>query len=330
MSKRIVVMGLLAGIMGLAGCSNEEKTFKLRLGHSTATDFPYHIAAVEFCERVKEGTDGNVIVNIFPNAQLGNEQVMADSLVFGTLDFALINQAYASSYVQPFGFLSTSYLFENEQHVNDVVLDPDYLAIMKAYVNEKQPGFEFLGTIPSGVRSVYSTVPLRSLDDFRGFKIRIMPSKIETMVWKALGTQSVSVPLGEVYSALQTELAKGAENTPSLYNTAKHFEVAPYYIKTEHQFLTVNLFASQSIMKKLPEEYIQVIQDAAVAACRKGSVFAEASDAKTLEQLSSDSGVTVIEVDKAPFMEAVKPLHATIAEDLGAQRLMEFIATKTP
>lgn len=329
----VVLMFLVAMSMLFAAGGQEEastvseQSYTLRLGHVTSADFPYHIAAEEFARLVNEGTGGKVKIDIFPNAQLGNEQVLTDSLILGTLDFSITNQAYTSSYVPEFGFLSVSYLFTSDQHVENVVLDPKFIDLMTSYVDKKKPGFTYLSTLPSGVRSIYSTVPLRSYADVQGYKIRIMPSEIETKVWNTLGTQSLSVPFGEVYSALQTELAEGAENTPSAYFTHKHYEVAPYFVKTEHQYLTANFLASNQTLNKLPEDFVKVIKDAAVKSCKVGADYAIASDAKVLDTLSKE-GVTVIDIDKKPFVDAISPLHEKLAQEMNTIELLTMIRSK--
>jgi tripartite ATP-independent transporter DctP family solute receptor len=294
--------------------------YNLRFGHVTATDFVYHIAAEQFAKQVAEKSSGKINIAIFPNSQLGNEQTLADSLTLGTLDFAIVNQAYTSSYVPQFGFLSVSYLFADNSHVERVMFDQQFVGMLNKFTENKNPGFVYLATLPSGVRSIYSTIPIKAFDELKGYKLRIMPSEIESKVWKTLGTQPVSVPYGEVYSALQSKLAQGAENTPSAYYTAKHNEVAKYYVLTEHQYLTANILASKKLMSSMPAEYVMIIRQAALDACKAGSKYAVESDAKVLETLGKE-GVNVSPIDKSPFIKAISPLHQQIAADMKCQDL---------
>jgi len=328
--KRLFFMiGLIVIALSTASVfAGESKSYKLRFGHVTPTDFAYHITAEKFAEQVAEKTGGKVKIAIFPNAQLGNEQVLTDSLILGTLDFSITNQAYTSSYVPQFGFLSVSYLFRDNSHVENAVFDEKFMGMLSKYTEEKNPGFFYLATLSSGVRSVYSTIPLKDFKDFSGYKIRIMPSEIETKVWKTLGTQPISVPFGEVYSALQTKLAQGAENTPSAYFTAKHYEVAKNYVLTEHQYLTANILVSKKLFNGLSEEYRKIIKQAAFDACRFGSRYAAESDAKILKIIGKE-GITILKVDKTPFIGAISPLHQQIAEEMKCQDLYSRIKDLT-
>ena len=47
---------------------------------------------------------------------------------------------------------------------------------------------------------------------------------------QAMGANATPMPYGEVYTALKTGLVDGAENNWPSYDTARHFEVAKFYI----------------------------------------------------------------------------------------------------
>lgn len=324
----LVALSIVGFEIAAREVSSRGEVIQLRLAHATPTDFPYQAAAETFANYIDRNSDGTLTVDIYPNGQLGSEQVCLDSLVLGTLDLAIINQAYTSSHVKPFGFLGLAYLFESPDHVRRTVFDSDFLELLNRYITEQDPGFALLATLPCGARSLYTTRPVNQFEDLRNMKLRIMPSEIETRVWRAFGAQGISVPFGDVYSALQTDLAEGAENTPSAYAMSRHHEVAPYFTLTRHQHLTANLLVSENTLRSLSPKQKMLLRAAAIEAARAAADASEASDRRILEELEQEGRVLPREIDTAPFLEAILPLHFDIASELGARDLLTLIQSK--
>lgn len=62
---------------------NTEASVKtIQLGHGQTEAHPYHLGAVKFAELVDQYTDGQIKVEIFPNATLGAERDMVEGLVW--------------------------------------------------------------------------------------------------------------------------------------------------------------------------------------------------------------------------------------------------------
>ena len=89
----LLVMGLSAGL--LAGCGaksvsgSEEATAEnpmvLTLAHGLSETHTVHNAMTQFADEVKEKTDGRIIINIFPNGQLGSETENLEQLQAGVI-----------------------------------------------------------------------------------------------------------------------------------------------------------------------------------------------------------------------------------------------------
>jgi tripartite ATP-independent transporter DctP family solute receptor len=336
--SRILLLGLLVSllIVGLVACSNggsgqsdnsggDKPEFVLKFGHDQASEHAYHQAAVWFAEEVNKRTDGRVKIDVFPNAQLGEESTMLDSLKMGTLDFCISSTSNASSHVPQMGLLSTSYLFNDADHLYKVATDPDIINKFDKLVSEKNLGFKLVTFLPNGLRSLYATREIKGIDDVQGMKVRVMSSPIETKVWAAIGSKPTTVPFNEVYTALQTNLVEGAENTPSSYLTAKHYEVAPYFIETGHEWLMSEVWISNKTWEKLPEDIRKIIMETGAEMARYGLDKQLENDAKAMEELTSKYGVKDIKVDVAPFRDRVKPLHEQIAKELGSEDVLARI-----
>lgn len=301
-----------------------EKTFSFRMGHSQANDHPFNDTCEYFARLVNEKTDGAVNIDIFPNSQLGDEATMMESLSMGSLDFLMANGANTTAMVPELGMLGVCYLFDSKDHLVKVANDEDIFKMYTDIIDSKDLGIKLLNLMGNGTRNLYTNKPVEKLDDLKGMKIRVMPSAVDTLVWNTLGATATTVAFSEVYSALQTKLVDGAENTYSSYAASKHYEVAPYVTVTEHQWLVTELWASEKTLSQLPQEYTEAIYEAAKETASYSLEHQLELDSAYCEQLKND-GVTFIEIDTAPWKELILPLHEGIAENLGCSAILDRI-----
>ena len=63
-----------------------------------------------------------------------------------------------------------------------------------------------------GERHTLTNVPVNSVDDLKGLKIRVPSNEIQSYGFDVLGATSTGMALGDVYQALQTKTIDGAEN----------------------------------------------------------------------------------------------------------------------
>ena len=82
----------------------------------------------------------------------------------------------------------------------------------------------------AGARSVYDTKrPIKSIDDLKGLKVRVMGNPMFVDMMNALGGNGVAMGYDQVFSALQTGVVDGAENNPPSFVFDNHYQVAKYY-----------------------------------------------------------------------------------------------------
>src|SRR3712207_708493 len=122
---------------------------------------------------------------------------------------------------------SLPFIFRSFDHMHAVLDGPIGDEILKAM--EKQ-GMVGLAWYDDGARSVYTnSKPVKTLADLKGMKIRVQQSDLFVAMVQALGASPTPLPYGEVYTALTTGIIDAAENSILSYETAQHFETAPFY-----------------------------------------------------------------------------------------------------
>lgn len=112
----------------------------------------------------------------------------------------------------------------------------------------------------NGFKGVSATRPLRQLKDFRGLTFRIMPSQALEAQFRQLGAQTLLLPFSEVYSALETGQAQGAENPPSNFYSRGFYRLQPYFTVSNHGYLGYVVLVNAAFWQGFPAELRQELE----------------------------------------------------------------------
>ena len=130
MKRSFFVVSLLVALLVAVGMG--EGALILKLGHAINEKDVFHDAALKFKELVEAGTNGEVTVTVYPNAKLGDERNLLESLKMGTVDMGIITGGPVVNFLPSFGVFDLPFLFRNAQHAYTVLDGP--IEIGRAHV----------------------------------------------------------------------------------------------------------------------------------------------------------------------------------------------------
>ena len=289
------------------GSDSKDGPITLRLAENQNASSPVSVAMNMFADLVAEKTNGEVKVDVYLDAQLGNETETIDQVQIGTLDFARVNVASVQSTCDDFGVLSLPYIFTSEPQMYRVLDGEVGDALNK--VLEDNYNMKNLGYIRAGSRNFYTTKKeIRSVADVKGMKIRVQPNDVSIKMVELLGGAATPMAYGEGYQGLQTGVIDGAENDFTSYQTSGHYEVAKNYTLDGHMFPPAVLLVSLSTWNKLSAEHQAAIQEAADEAIEweRNSMREYENESRRLVE---EAGANIIEVDVKEFQNAVSPIY---------------------
>jgi tripartite ATP-independent transporter DctP family solute receptor len=248
---------------------------------------------------------------MFPSMQLGGEKEMIEQAQVGALQFARISVGPMGPIVDELNVFNMPFVFRDIAHMNKVIdgqIGDEMLAKLTAAPASKLVG---LAWMDAGARSVYnSKKPIKSIDDLKGLKIRMMGNPIFVDTMNALGGNGIAMGFDQLYNALQTGVVDGAENNPPSYESGKHFQVAKYYSLTEHLIIPEILVFSKATWDKLSKDDQALISKLAKEAQQEQRKLWNEREAKSM-QLIKQAGIEVITFppeEKKKFQAAVKPV----------------------
>jgi len=312
MKKFIIVsiVCLLFMVSALVVFATGENVISMRLASDQPATAPGEKGFSFFADRIKEETNGQIVITTYPNAVLGNIGECIEQVQSGVLEMAKASCGWLNNFVPIMDIFSVPYLFRDKEHYWKV-LDGEVGSEIADYT--EKAGMKLLFWVDAGARSFYNNVrPIYTPDDLKGLKIRVMGSDTMIKTMEAFGASPTTTAFAEVYNALQTGVIDGAENNPPSVWNMKHSEVAKYYSLDEHMMIPDTLVISLDVWNKLTKEQ----QDIFIKVSKEAQEFVKKEWAKQEEEavneISKNTKINLIS-DKSAFIKAVKPLQESLS-----------------
>ena len=256
---------------------------------------------------LEESTGGKLCVEIYHSAQLGQEKDTIEQTQFGAIDLNRVSLGPFNNIIEETQVPSLPYIFRSVDHMHKVMDGPIGQEILDAFAAHDLIGLAFYD---GGSRSFYNKEkPIKSMEDLKGMKFRVMQSDMFVDMVSALGANATPLPYGEVYSSIQTGVIDGAENNWPSYDTSGHFEVAKYYTLDQHLIVPEVLVMSKKSWDKLSADEQEKVRAAAKASVPVMRELWVAQEKKSEDKVRAAGSEIITDIDKTPFIEAMKPVY---------------------
>jgi len=278
--------------------------FNLKIAISIPDSHPTTAALKAACAEILRESGGKLAIEVFANGQLGSDTDTVSQVRSGAIDFVCTANSIWGNLVPVASINLVAFAF------------PDYATVWKAMDGDLgahiRGSFDKVNLVAvgkvfdHGFRQVTnSSKPIVTPKDIAGMKIRVPVSPILTSVFKGLDASPASIPVGELYTALQTKVVDGQENALPLVESNKLYEVQKYCSYTSHVWDCFTLVGNKRNWNALPEDLRQLatrILDANAVKQRA----AHATLNTTLEAKFKASGMQFNAVEAKPFREALQ------------------------
>jgi len=333
--KYAVLVLIVMLVVVFAGCGGSDqkaenkedaKPEKITLvaAHVLAPTHPYQYGFEKLKEIVEKKTNGQIEIEIYHSAALGEEDQMIESLQMGTIDISTISAAPLTAFVKEYMACDLPFTFATPEEAYKFY-DGEIGNIL--FEKTEHLGLVGLAWWENGFRNFTNNKrPITCPDDMKGLKIRTMNSPVHMASVRALGADAVPVPFGELYSALQQGVVDGEENPVANIHSSRFNEVQKYLTLSRHFYDPSPLFISQKTLDKLNDEQIAIIKEAAIEARDYMRNIANEQEAGLVEDLKKNGmEVTVLTPEQIQaFQEATKDVYKEFIDKIGEDFLNKF------
>ncbi len=250
----------------------------------------------KFQTLIEERSNGKVIVNLYANGQLGNDTEQMQGLIDGSNDFVTTITSGLTSFVKEYAVFDLPNVFPDLKTMRTVLGDNSFKDELNSYSGPKN--IKLIGMADAGFREATTNKEIKTADDFKGLKIRVIQNPYHISYWQSLGANPLAMDFSEVYVGLQQKTIDAQENPYMKIVANKFYEVQDYVIETNHLGHIMVFLMRNDLYESLPEEVKALVDECAAEAVSYTNGLADESIAsykKTIEE----SGTQIITLDQA-------------------------------
>ena len=206
---------------------------RIKLGVVTKPGSAQNIVAEKFKELIKQASNGNINVQVFRSQSIGNETEILQQIQMNTIQMGIITGDSFDRFDPIVRVINYPFLFKDNEQADKILDGPLGAKILKSL---ERAGFKGLCFSENGFRDLTNKKhPVKSPDDVKGLKIRVMASALHKAIWQALGANPTPMPW-PIYTELEQGVIDGQENPLWVMEVYKFYEIQKYLTLTRHVY----------------------------------------------------------------------------------------------
>ena len=289
----------------------------IRFGYGLNEQSNQGRAAKVFAEQVEKASGGKMKVRAIGAAALGPDTQMQQALIGGAQEMMVGSTATLVGITKEMALWDTPFLFNNVKEADAVLDGPIGQKVMDKLQDKGLVGLAYWDL---GFRQVHTgKKPIAKADDFKGMKMRVIPTPIYVEFMKSLGASPVPMAFTETYTALEQGAIDGMTNPLLNILDSKFDEVSKYLTITNHMYTPQAVVVSKKFWDKLTPAEQKLMREAAQETAVYQRKIARDEAAKVLAEIKR-KGMTVFELppeEIAKLRERSKPVVEKYTTELG-------------
>jgi TRAP-type transport system periplasmic protein len=299
-----LVFLLAAALIGATGAVAQTE---LKFADALPKTFSYYPAMVAFKETVDKS--GKLTIRLFPEGVLGDQKALMEATKVGSVDIAVIASQVSQQLVPEHGIFGLPFVWLKHE---------DYLRFLQGPIaaelgKKMEPhGLKVIVFADGGSLAVLNSKrPVRTPEDMKGLKLRVMQDPMQVDMIKAMG--GIPVPMGtpEVYSAIQQGQIDGNATSVQLLWALKNHEVAKQLSVTNHGRAAGVVIMNLKKWNSLDADQKRALEEGAKTFFNVDAEYyttsASTASPRVVTQMAG-SGVVVSDPDIAAFRKATLPV----------------------
>lgn len=327
--KGLVMLALSTFVASCGGSGDAgDEPILIKFPHVTAPATPKGQAAGKFKELVEERLAGRVTVEVYPSGQLMSDDDSLDALAFGEVQMIAVSLSKLDRLTHSFQVFDLPFLFPDLATVERFQASNEGSVLLDSMVDKGLKGLTYWH---NGMKQFGGPVAMRSPEDAKGLKFRIMESDVLEAQVLQIGGNPQKMALGEVYQALQTGAVDAQENTWSNLYSSKFYEVQDYLTETNHGYIGYLVAVNPSFWNSLPDDVRNELEAIVHEVADWGNAISEQinQDGKAKIAESGSSEIVSLTVDElAEWQRVMRPVWDQFEDNIGAELIEAAIAAR--
>lgn len=297
---------------GEAGKADGDGVVTLKFANSQTPEETCSKEIEAFAERVKEKTDGKVVIEVHHNGVLGDDNDALEACARGANYLTYVDPAAMCYYVPDYAVMLGPYLFDDIAQIKKLAFS-DYGDEMVEKAAEA--GIRVLDHMSSyyGTRVFIGNKPVPTPDEMKGMKVRVPSVPLWIEMLTAMGANTTTISFSEVYTALSQGVADGMENPlPAIY-AARFHEVCKYVSETNHIIQPNGIEMSEAVFQSLTPEQQKILEEEAIVFAETVTEKVQEEEKEVREKMTGE-GVEFVACDTDAYRAATESVYQKFPE----------------
>ncbi|WP_430514026.1 TRAP transporter substrate-binding protein [Pannonibacter phragmitetus] len=292
--KRFLKTASVAAVAAFAlatGAVAQEYSFRFQSSDPAGNpNFEYQKG---WTDLVAEKSGGKVKIELMPVGSVVEYNETLDAVAAGILDGQICDSSYWAGKDPAFGLIANPVgAWSDPAQMIDFVENGGGKEIMQELLGAY--GLHFIGVSTPGLEAFVSRVPLDSVDDLKGVKVRSPEGPIAN-VFAAAGAAPVNLPSSEVFTAIDKGVVDAADYSVFSVNQTQGLnKVAPHPVYPGfHSLPLVEVSMNKAKWDALPDD-IKTLLETTVKEFQQTQINGlKAADLKAIEEAKADGSITI-------------------------------------
>lgn len=315
MKKKLLVSTLiLCFVLGFAGCGaknggdNGGETITIRVADVCAPGSPYDVGTAKFKEIVESESDGRITVNCYHGDMTTDEIEGTEMVQTGNLEMLWTSMGSLNGFAPVTDIMQLPFLFDSPAHL-EKCLNGEFGEKILGEISQID-NIEAIAFHQDGWRNITTTgKEINTLEDVKGLKIRSMMSEMLIDMYKALGAVPTSVSYSELFTALQTGLVEGQDNSLTVCESDGFDEVLKSACINNLFYAGGVVLASDEWLDSLSEEDRELVISAAKEAGAYQREWTQKSEESITKTFEKEGWTITYPEDKDAWVSAVQSVY---------------------
>jgi len=253
----LILSSFLVGLLVLPAEAAPAKVYEWKFQTNKTPGSPFFNDEKWWVDWVNTHSNGRLKITLFPAGQIVKVDEYINALRANTVQMATTWGGYYTGYI-PEGGLQAGLpmIFRSRTDVQQLFYDYGLLEPIREAFAEK--GVHFYSISSLGPIMLWAKKPIRTLADFKGFKVRA--SGDVAKIFGNIGAGAVMIPHEESFTALQLGTIDAYTTPFGHYRDLKHYEVCKYVMTPAIQGASLDAWSiSRRALDELPadlKEYV--------------------------------------------------------------------------
>lgn len=312
MKKTKSLFALSATFLAVMSCSSmAQAETVIKVGHGAAETYHMHKAWVKFQEILKKESNGELVVEIYPNGQVGGDRELTEAVQQGIVDMTAPVVEVMDGWDPAFSLPGLPYMFKGRADALNALYGPFGDALLKRV---ETFGIVGLGYMENGIRHITSNkCPIEKPTDLSGVKMRTMQVEAHMAAFSLMGANPTPMSFNEVYSALQQGVVDAEDNPLGHIYSSRFYEVQKCLTLSGHVYSTHMVLANPDFFYGLSAENQDLVKSALKRTIDYQQEVIKSEEESQIKAIE-DYGVTVTRLNDSQ-VKAFQDITAPVREE---------------